>query len=150
MSLKLAAKMREPAERVYFAEEVAPLLGDGVEYVGEVGPAEKLELLGGARALVNPITWDEPFGLVMIEAMACGTPVLAFPYGAAPEIVEHGRTGYLCADETRMARRIHRIDELDRAACRASASARFSASRMVREHVEVYESVAAGHRVAAA
>ncbi|TMK63019.1 MAG: glycosyltransferase family 4 protein [Actinobacteria bacterium] len=137
--LIIAAKMREPAERVYFEQHVAPLLGPGVEFVGEVDRATKTELLCGARALVNPIRWREPFGMVMIEALACGTPVLAFPEGAAPEIVEDGVNGFLCADEERLAARIADAAQLDRNACRASAAARFSVERMVARHVELYE-----------
>ena len=84
-------------------------------YVGEIGGGAKLDLLGGAAALINPIRWPEPFGLVMIEALACGTPVLSLAEGAAPEIIEHGRTGYLCADEEDMATRLGFVAELDRA-----------------------------------
>jgi hypothetical protein len=98
--LLIAAKMREPAERAYFAEQVQPLLGDDVVLVGEVTNGDKLALLGGAAALLNPIRWSEPFGLVMIEALACGTPVLTCPLGAAPEIVDSGVTGFLCLTTT--------------------------------------------------
>jgi glycosyltransferase involved in cell wall biosynthesis len=139
--LRIAAKMREPAECAYFEDRVVPLLGDVVEYVGEVDADEKARVLAGARALINPIAWDEPFGLVMIEALACGTPVLAFPRGAAPEIVDDGRTGFLCDDERMMAARVAEIDRLDRRACRTSAQTRFSAARMVAEHLELYEQV---------
>jgi glycosyltransferase involved in cell wall biosynthesis len=139
--LRIAAKMREPEERSYFEEQVVPLLGDGIEFVGEVDGNEKLRLLAGARALINPITWDEPFGLVMVEALACGTPVLSFPRGAAPEIVDNARTGFLCADDVAMIERVADVDGLDRATCRADAQARFSASRMVTEHLEVYEQI---------
>ena len=142
--LRIAAKMREPAERAYFEEHVRPFLGDAVEYVGEVGAQDKKRLLAGARALLMPITWDEPFGLVMVEALACGTPVLAFPRGAAPEIIEHDRTGYLCRDEADMTRRIADIDQIDRQTCRSSAQARFSASRMVNEHLELYRQFTSG------
>lgn len=141
----LAAKMWEPAERHYFEAMVEPLLGADATYLGEVNGAEKVDLLGGAEALLNPIRWPEPFGLVMIEALACGTPVLSFAEGAAPEIVEHGRTGFLCLDEDDMAARLRRIDELDRAACRASAEARFTTERMVAEHVDLYRRVIARH-----
>jgi len=134
----LAAKMWEPAEHRYFAEMVEPLLGTDAIYLGEVSGAEKADLLGGAEALVNPIRWPEPFGLVMIEALACGTPVLTFAEGAAPEIVEHRRTGYLCLDEEDMAARLQQVRELDRGACRASAAARFSTERMVAEHLDLY------------
>lgn len=136
--LVIAAKMREPAERRYFEEAVRPLLGDGVEMAGEVSWQRKLGLLVGAEALLNPIRWPEPFGLVMIEALACGTPVLAFAEGAAPEIVDHGVTGYLCADEADMAARVEELGALDRAACRAAAKERFSSERMAAEHLAVY------------
>ena len=91
--LRMAAKLREPAEREYFAAEVEPLLCSDVEFLGELGWAEKLELVGGSFALLNPMQWPEPFGLVMIEALATGTPVVATPVGSAPEIVDDGVTG---------------------------------------------------------
>jgi len=137
----LAAKIWEAPERQYFAEMVEPLLGDDAVYVGEVGGAHKRELLGGAEALINPIRWNEPFGLVMIESLACGTPVIAFPEGAAPEIVHDGRTGFLCDDEEQMAAAMARVDQLDRRECRASVEGYFSAERMVREHLALYERV---------
>jgi glycosyltransferase involved in cell wall biosynthesis len=141
--LRIAAKMWEPAEHRYFAEEVEPLLGDDVVYLGEVGGAAKLQLLAGAEALVNPIRWPEPFGLVMIEALACGTPVLAFPEGAAAEIVEHGRTGFLCRDEADMAERVVDARRLDRAACRARVAERFSVERFVEGHLSLYRQLLA-------
>jgi glycosyltransferase involved in cell wall biosynthesis len=144
--LLLAAKMREPAEVAYFEQHVEPLLGDGIEYVGEVGPADKLALLGGARALLNPIRWAEPFGLVMIEALACGTPVLASPMGAAPEIVDDGRTGYLCETREEFLAAIAKVGGLDRDACRRDAALRFSADRMVAQHVALYERLLAATR----
>ena len=136
--LLIAAKMWEPAERAYFAEQVEPLLGADAVYLGEVGGAEKRRLLGAAEALVNPIRWPEPFGMVMIEALACGTPVLTFAEGAAPEIVEHGRSGFVCADEADMAALIGEIPSLDRSACRARVAAHFSAARFVADHVALY------------
>jgi len=141
--LVMAAKMREKSEVEYFAAQVEPYLGEDVRYLGEVPHEEKLALLGSAMALVNPIRWHEPFGLVMVEAMACGTPVLAFAEGAAPEIVEDGRTGFLCADESAMAEAIGRIPELDRSACRAAVEGYFSRDRMVDEHLELYAQVLA-------
>jgi glycosyltransferase involved in cell wall biosynthesis len=147
--LIIAAKMREPREVRYFEEEVQPLLDDRVVFIGEVGGHDKLELLAGARALVNPIAWAEPFGLVMIEAMACGTPVLTFACGAAPEIVRHGVTGFLCTDEDDMSRRLHDIERLDRRACRALVEDVFSASRMVADHLALYEKLLAREEVAA-
>ena len=134
----LAAKMWEPAEHRYFAECVAPLLGDDAVYVGEVGGERKLRLLAGAEALVNPIRWPEPFGLVMIEAMACGTPVLAFREGAAPEIVAHGTTGFLCTDEHDMASHLDLVPTIDRRRCRDRVETQFSARRMVSDYVRLY------------
>jgi glycosyltransferase involved in cell wall biosynthesis len=135
----LAGKMREPAEVAYFEHDVTPLLGPGVEYLGEVDHDEKLRLLAGATALLFPIRWNEPFGLVMIEAMACGTPVLAFAEGAAPEVVDDGVTGFLCDDEAHMAHALARVDQLSRADCRATVETRFSTGRMAREHLELFE-----------
>jgi glycosyltransferase involved in cell wall biosynthesis len=134
----LAAKMWEPAEVRYFTEQVEPRLGRDAVFVGQVGGQRKLDLLGGAEALVNPIRWNEPFGLVMIEALACGTPVLSFAEGAAPEIVDHGRTGFLCADEDDMVESLSTVTAIDRAACRAAAESRFSSSRMVDDHLALY------------
>jgi glycosyltransferase involved in cell wall biosynthesis len=147
--LVIAAKMREPEEHRYFETTVRPLLGPGVDFVGEVGRVAKLDLLAGARALLNPITWPEPFGLVMIEALACGTPVLAFASGAAPEIVRHGITGFLCADESDMARRLGDVELLDRPSCRLSVCASFSTQRMVADHMRLYASLLADGEVAA-
>lgn len=139
--LLIAAKMWEPVERRYYAERVAPLLGPDVVYLGQVGARDKYELLGGAEALVNPIRWPEPFGLVMIEALATGTPVLAFAEGAAPEIVDHGTTGFLCVDEAEMVAHLAEVDTIDRSACRRAAEDRFSTRRMVRDHVALYREV---------
>jgi glycosyltransferase involved in cell wall biosynthesis len=136
--IMLAAKMREDAERTYFRECVEPLLGPDAIYLGEVGGARKLELIAAAEALINPIRWAEPFGLVMIESLACGTPVLSFGEGAAPEIVRDGRTGFLCADESEMVVRLRELHHLDRSACRADVAERFSAERMVADHLDLY------------
>lgn len=144
--LIMAAKMREPLEHEFFRSEVEPLLNDDIVYVGEADETTKIGLLQGAQALLNPILWPEPFGLVMIEALACGTPVLAFPEGSAPELIEHGRTGFLCRDVDDLATHIGRIDTLDRAACRSATEARFSTARMVADHVRVYEQVIAERR----
>lgn len=141
MRLILCAKMRDPWEFDYFDEYVRPYLNKDIQYLGEVPHDRKLELLAGARALLFPIRWNEPFGMVALEAMACGTPVLAFPEGAIPEIVEHGRTGFLCDDIADLAESIGRIDDIDRADCRAAVEGYFSTERMVREHVEVFETL---------
>ena len=138
----LAAKMREPWERRYFEEYVEPHLGDSAVYLGEVPHERKLELLRGARALLFPIRWNEPFGMVMLEAFASATPVIAFPEGAAPEVIEDGKTGFLCADEATMADSVGRLGEIDRSACRAAVEGYFSTDRMVRDHIELYERLA--------
>jgi glycosyltransferase involved in cell wall biosynthesis len=139
--LVLLAKMHDEDERAYFARQVEPLLDDDVTVLFEPGFATRLDLQCGAAALLNPITWPEPFGLVMAEALATATPVIAFAAGAAPEIVEDGRTGYLCHDEDSMVEAVGRLDRIDRAACRRSAEERFAAGRMTRDYVAVYEAV---------
>lgn len=139
--LLIAAKMRDQAEKDYFVTEVEPHLGHGVEYLGEVPHARKLELLAGARALLFPIRWNEPFGMVLVESLACGTPVLAFPEGAAPEVIEDGTTGFLCPDEAFMAEAVDRVGSLDRRACRAAVEGYFSADRMVAEHLALFETL---------
>ena len=141
--LKIAAKLREPAERAYFESEVQPLLGGCVEYVGEVGGPAKLELLAQARCLLNPINWAEPFGMVMIEALACGTPVLATPCGSVPEIVDDGETGFIRSSPTELAAMLGEVDTIDRGHCRTIAALRFSSERMVGDHVTLYEQVVA-------
>ena len=123
---------------------VRPLLGPDDEVPGERSPAERVELFRGAIALLNPISWPEPFGLVMAEALATGTPVLAFPNGAAPEIVEHGLTGYLCADEDAMTAAIGQVPGIERRRCRAAAEQLFSLDRMARDHVRLYRRVLSG------
>jgi glycosyltransferase involved in cell wall biosynthesis len=136
--LVLAAKMREAPERAYFDAEVRGLLGPDAEYVGEVGVREKQELLRGARALLNPIDWPEPFGMVMLEALASGTPVVARAVGAAPEIVGHGQVGFLGRTDAELARAISRIGEIDRLDCRTWASQRFSVELMTKRYEEQY------------
>jgi glycosyltransferase involved in cell wall biosynthesis len=139
--LRIAAKMREPAETQYFHEVVEPMLGPGVEFLGEVGGADKYKLLGEAVALLNPIQWMEPFGLVMIEAMATGTPVVATPMGSAPEIIDDGVTGYLAPSSGELVRLLPHAAELDRATVRAQAEERFSTERMVDDHLALYARV---------
>jgi glycosyltransferase involved in cell wall biosynthesis len=138
----LAAKMRETWERDYFDERVGPLLGPDAVYLGEVPHERKLELLAGARALLFPIRWDEPFGMVMLESMACGTPVLAFAEGAVPEVVEDGLTGFVCKDKDEMVEAVGRVDELRREDCRAAVEGYFSTRRMVADHLELYRELA--------
>ena len=141
--LRIAAKMREPAELAYFEEHVAPLLGGEIEYVGEVGGRDKLDLLAGATCLLNPLAWPEPFGMVMVEALACGTPVVATPCGSVPEIVTDGVTGSVRADEPGLIEALAGVGALDRSRCRKEAAERFSTERMVADHVALYERVIA-------
>lgn len=137
--LRIAAKMREPLECEYFEEVVRPALGSNAEYVGELSTEEKYELVGSSCALLNPIQWDEPFGLVMIEALATGTPVIATPRGSVPEIVQDGRTGFIGVDVEELADGLRRASSLDRAACRASVEERFTAARMAQDYVALFE-----------
>ena len=136
--LRIGAKMREPLEHQYFDDCVRPLLGGDIEYVGEPNPEEKYQLLGGAFALLNPIQWPEPFGLVMIEALACGTPVIATGCGSAPEIIADGETGFVRSELSELAEALHRAGELDRNRCRERAVSCFSTDRMVAEHLQLY------------
>jgi glycosyltransferase involved in cell wall biosynthesis len=142
--LRMAAKLREPAEHEYFENAVKPLLSSEIEYLGELGTDDKLKLVGDSFALLNPIQWPEPFGLVMIEALATGTPVVATPRGAAPEIVDHGVTGYLRKDRQALAKALLDAAQLDRDACRAAACQRFDSEVMVRNHIELYTDVLCG------
>jgi glycosyltransferase involved in cell wall biosynthesis len=146
MPLRIAAKMREPAERDYFDRAVAPLLGNGIEYLGEVNCTDKRDLLAHAICLLNPIIWPEPFGMVMIEAFACGTPVIATHHGSAPELVTDGITGFVCSTEAGLVGALGRVHDLDRATCRDDAARRFSTRRMVADHVALYEAVIADHQ----
>jgi glycosyltransferase involved in cell wall biosynthesis len=139
MRLKIAAKMREPHEHAYFDQFVRPHLGDDVEYLGEVGADGKRELLKSAAALLNPISWREPFGMVMLEALACGTPVIGCPQGAAPEIVEHGVTGFLGDSDAELIDGLLSIDQIDRGVCREHVRQQFSVERMVEGYVRVFE-----------
>jgi len=148
--LLLAGRLRTESELRYFDEEVRPFLDDEASFLGEIDQETKLELLGGAVCLLNPIAWDEPFGMVMIEAFACGTPVVALRAGSSPEIVEDGVTGLLCDEPAGLVAALGEAGALDRAACRRAAEGRFSASRMVADHVALYESLVADHRAASA
>lgn len=144
--LKIAAKMHSAAEHCYFREVIEPRLGGDVQYLGELSGRDKLQLLGGARCLLNPIAWPEPFGLAMIEALACGTPVVATPMGAAPEIVRHRHTGLLAASEPDLVRAVVEVVRCDRRACRRDVEQRFSMARMAADHERVYEQAAGPSR----
>jgi glycosyltransferase involved in cell wall biosynthesis len=141
--LRIAGKMREPAEREYFEEFVAPHLGDGVEYLGETSHGKKVALLQNARATLFPIEWEEPFGLVMIESMACGTPVIATRWGAVPEVIEDGRSGIVVDDYREMAAALADADRLEPLECRRSVEERFSAERMVHDYEAAYAAMLA-------
>ncbi len=144
--LKIAAKV-DKTDQVYFDSVVRPMLsGGGVEMIGEINDAQKPEFLGGARALLMPIDWPEPFGLVMIEAMACGTPVIAFNRGSVPEIVEDGVSGFIVEDETGAMSAVSRLGELSRDTVRARFDARFTAKRMAEDYLSIYRSLAAEKR----
>ncbi len=138
MPLKMVVKMWEPSEKAFFREVVEPMLGPDIELHLSSTHEQNVEMLRHAEALVNPISWHEPFGLVMPEAMSCGTPVLAFARGAAPEIIRHGVTGWLGADETDLAKALTRVRDFDRAACRQLVETRFSLQRMARDHERLY------------
>jgi glycosyltransferase involved in cell wall biosynthesis len=139
LPLKLAGKCREPLERQYFAELVQPHLSDRIEYVGEVTHGEKVELLQHARATLFPIEWDEPFGLVMIESMACGAPLIATRYGAVSEVIEDGVTGVIVDNPREMGAALERADALDPHVQRRAVEERFSPPRMVADYVRAYE-----------
>lgn len=138
LPLLIAGKCRDRAEVEFFDAAVRPRLGRDVEYVGEVDETAKYALMGDALAFLNPIQWEEPFGLVMIEALATGTPVLSTARGAAPEIVESGRTGWLADSVEALALAVREAVALDRGACRLSVEQRFSTTRMVERHLALY------------
>jgi glycosyltransferase involved in cell wall biosynthesis len=129
-------------DRGYFAEKVQPHIDDdAVVYLGSVGPAERASVLGSALALLHPINFEEPFGLSVVESMACGTPVVAYRRGSMPEVVDAGQTGFLVDNPAQAADAVNDVVRLDRRACRAVAERRFSAERMVLDYVAVYEQV---------
>jgi glycosyltransferase involved in cell wall biosynthesis len=137
--LRIAAKV-DDADREYFETEIEPLLEqDHVDFIGEIGPEEKNEFLGNARALLFPIDWNEPFGLAMIEAMACATPVIAYRSGSVPEVVDEGVTGFVVDDIEGATAAVGRLDEIDRDGVRAAFERRFDVARMARDYLAVYE-----------
>lgn len=139
--LKIAAKV-DAADELYFEREVKPLLRSPlVDYIGEINDDEKSAFLSGAHALLFPIDWPEPFGLVMIEAMACGTPVVAYRRGSVPEVLEHGLTGFVVDDEEQAVLAVRRLGELDPARVREVFEKRFTAERMARDYVDIYRAL---------
>jgi glycosyltransferase involved in cell wall biosynthesis len=147
LPLRIAAKV-DPVDRAYFEAEIAPLLRHPlVEYLGEIGDADKPAFLGEALALLFPVDWPEPFGLAVIEALACGTPVVARPCGAVPEILRHGRTGFLASTVEELSAAVRAVDRIDRAACRQEAKSRFSVERMAHDYEAIYASLTVENRV---
>jgi glycosyltransferase involved in cell wall biosynthesis len=146
LPLVLAGKRNEPAEQAYFEEKIAPLVHEGVEVVTNADRDRTQELLRSARCLLLPIRWEEPFGMVMVEAMAAGTPVVALDHGAVPEIVVPGETGFICADPDELPEALHRVPEIDPAACVAHVRTNFSADLMARRYEQVYRDTAAARR----
>lgn len=137
--LKIAAKV-DLVDKHYFAKTIQPLLKQsGVEFIGEINDMQKQEFLGNASALLFPISWPEPFGLVMTEAMACGTPVIAYNRGAVPEIIEHGVSGFIVNTQQEAINAIHRLDSIDRQQCRQVFEQRFSSQRMTQNYLRLYE-----------
>ena len=150
LPLKIAAKV-DKVDEAYFKSEIEPLLSQAhVEFVGEIDEARKPEFLSRAKALLFPIDWNEPFGLVMIEAMACGTPVIAFNRGSVPEVIDHAVTGYIVEDAQSAVAALGRLDELSREEIRAQFERRFTAETMAKRYVECYTTLiqSAGNRPA--
>src|ERR1700688_2302269 len=144
MPLKIAAKV-DKADQEYFETVIQPLLDSSeVEFVGEIGYPEKNDFLGNAAALIFPIAWPEPFGIVMIEAMACGTPVIAFPFGSVPEIIEDGVNGFLPRDVKGGAKAVEKLDTIDRAQCRQRFEEQFSLPRMTQQYLAIYDRILRG------
>jgi glycosyltransferase involved in cell wall biosynthesis len=137
--LVMAAKVSE-LDRAYFEQVIAPMLkGSGVEFIGEVGEQEKPKLFGDALAMLFPIDWPEPFGLVMIESMACGTPVIAMRRGSVPEVIDEGESGFIVDTVDEAVTAVERAGSLQRSTCRACFEHRFTAARMARDYLRVYQ-----------
>jgi glycosyltransferase involved in cell wall biosynthesis len=139
MKLKVAAKV-DNADKKYYDNEIKPLIDASpwVEFIGEINDSQKPEFLSGAHALLFPIDWPEPFGLVMIESMACGTPVIAFNRGSVPEVIDDGVSGFIVHDEATAIAAVDRLGELDRATVRATFDRRFTARRMAEDYLDLY------------
>jgi glycosyltransferase involved in cell wall biosynthesis len=142
--LRIAAKV-DPSDEEYFRTQIEPLLDHPlVQYVGELGDRDKNEFIGNALALLFPIDWPEPFGLAMIEALACGTPVIAWPHGSVREVVRDGLSGFIVEDVASAVRAVGAIDQIDRRRCRAEFETRFTADRMAADYLEIYEKAISG------
>jgi glycosyltransferase involved in cell wall biosynthesis len=141
MKLKIAAKV-DAVDREYFESKIRPLLNNPlVEFLGEIGEADKNDFLGKAYAYLFPIDWPEPFGLAMIEAMACGTPTIAFDRGSVPEVIDDGVTGFIVKSEEEAVKALERLSGLSRARCRATFERRFTACRMAKDYLSIYEAL---------
>jgi len=139
LPIVLAGKRIEPLEKAFFQNFVAPKLEDDTHWIGQVGPERKKDLLGKARCLVFPIRWKEPFGIVMVEALACGTPVVALNNGSVPEVISHGETGYIVDDPEDLAEAIMMADQIDPAACRRRALKFFDTAAMVEGYEAIFQ-----------
>jgi glycosyltransferase involved in cell wall biosynthesis len=146
MRIILAGKRTELSEQEFFDAEIAPRLGPDAQYVGEADATGKKELLANARALAFPLQWDEPFGMVMIEAMACGTPVVALPRGSVPEVVRHGVSGLVVRDLEDFPAALRTVDSLDPVDCRTHAERRFNLTRMAEGYEKIYRMLVSGSR----
>jgi len=140
MPLKIAAKV-DRVDQAYWESEIRPMIEahPNVEFIGEIGEDDKADFLSGAEALLFPVDWPEPFGLVMIEAMACGTPVIAFRRGSVPEVLEDGTSGFIVDTIEQAVAAVPRVTHLDRAKVRASFERRFTAERMAGDYLKIYE-----------
>lgn len=149
LDLKIAAKI-DAADQAYWDEVIAPLVAahPNVEFVGEIDEDQKGNFLGNARALLFPVDWPEPFGLVMIEAMACGTPVIAFRTGSVPEVIEEGATGFIVNDVDQAVTAVRAIDRIERAEVHANFEERFTAERMAADYLAIYCSLPGVRRAA--
>ena len=142
--LKIAGQV-QPINREYFEKKIRPHIdGKLVEYVGPADLRDKNELLGNSMAMLFPIQWNEPFGLVMVEAMACGTPVIAYPYGSVPEIMKEGVSGFIVPDAPSAAAAIKNVDKVDRKKCREYFETRFTSARMAEDYLAIYERLIKG------
>lgn len=152
IDLRIAAKVSKQ-DQAYFEEVIRPLLKQpgppAIDFIGEVNEEEKCDLLGGAIAMLFPIDWPEPFGLVMIEAMACGTPTIAFRRGSVPEIIDEGESGFIVDDVEQAVGAVEQAAQMDRSRCRRRFEQRFTADRMARDYLEIYQSLLAppAHRL---
>jgi glycosyltransferase involved in cell wall biosynthesis len=146
MPIRIAAKVDEN-DRKYFDEVIEPMLDHPlVTFVGEIGDEAKNDFIGNARAFLMPVDWPEPFGLVLIESLACGTPVIAYSHGSIPELLDHGTTGYIVSDQQQAIAAARRIHDIDRAACRAAFDRRFTSEVMARNYLALYRELAADRK----